>query len=239
MPDTAKTTSGKPARGGLLAAARQAVARRHLSLPGLEPTSRLFGFDRGQPIDRYYIENFLNTHCQDVRGRVLEIADNDCTTRFGGDRVTHSEVLMATPAPNATIVGDLADGANIPDDTFDCFILTQTLLVVYDVHAALKTTHRILKPGGVVLITVPGISQISRYDADRWGDFWRFTPQCVQRLLTETFRPEDVAVTAHGNVRVAAAFLDGRASQELDTGDLDYHDPDYPLVVTARAVKQS
>ena len=47
--------------------------------------SRDFGFDRGTPIDRYYIESFLSTHASDIRGHVLEVADNTYTRRFGGD----------------------------------------------------------------------------------------------------------------------------------------------------------
>jgi hypothetical protein len=56
----------------------------------LTPISRSFGYDRGQPIDRYYIANFLGRHSGDIRGHVLEIGDDRYTRRFGGDRVTHS-----------------------------------------------------------------------------------------------------------------------------------------------------
>src|SRR3990170_7811785 len=45
-------------------------------LRGVEPISREFGFDRGLPVDRHYIERFLSAHSSDIRGRVLEIGDN-------------------------------------------------------------------------------------------------------------------------------------------------------------------
>ena len=70
---------------------------------------------------------------------------------------------MSTPTrPEATIVADLADAAHIPADAFDCIILTQTLHLIFDVRAAVATVRRILAPGGVVLATVPGISQVDR-----------------------------------------------------------------------------
>jgi len=140
------------------------------------PFSHVFGFDRGQPIDRYYIEVFLKKHSPDIHGRVLEIGDSGYTHKFGGDRVTRSDVLHAVPGnPQATIVGDLSTGECIPENVFDCMILTQTFLVIYDVQAAVVNAHCALKAGGVLLATFPGISQISRYDMDRWGDYWRFT----------------------------------------------------------------
>ena len=105
-------------------------------------------------------------------------------------------------------------------------------------RAAVATSCRILKPGGVLLLTVPGISQLSRYDRERWGDYWRFTPQSVQRLLAECFGPANVVVRAYGNVRSAAALLDGRAAHELRPEELDYLDENYPVIIAARAAKR-
>src|SRR5215210_7162112 len=52
------------------------------SLRRVTPLSRYFGFDRGLPIDRYYIENFLARQAEDIHGRVLEIGDNSYTQRY-------------------------------------------------------------------------------------------------------------------------------------------------------------
>ena len=203
------------------------------------PISAHWGFERGRPVDRYYIEGFLDACSGDVRGRVLEIADNSYTLKFGGDRVVRSEVLHAeTGNPRATIVGDLASGENIPSDAFDCIILTQTLLVIYDVRAAIRTIFRILKPGGVVLVTVPGVShKISRGDMDKWGDFWRFTTRSAQQLFNETFPPSNVTVRAYGNVLSASAFLYGLAVEDLRTEELNHFDPDFEVSISVRAVK--
>jgi glycosyltransferase involved in cell wall biosynthesis len=208
------------------------------SLRRLAPISRRWGKDRGgQPIDRYYIENFLAAHAADVRGRVLEVGDNIYTRRFGAGAVDRSDVLHAQPGnPKATIVADLARcGAGLPAATFDCVILTQVLQMIGDPGAALQSIRRTLQPGGVVLASVPGISQVSRWDMHRWGDYWRFTTLSARRLFEAAFPPELVGVEAHGNVLAAVAFLHGLSASELRREELDAHDPDYPLLVTIRA----
>lgn len=208
------------------------------SLKRLEPISKTFGFDRGLCIDRYYIEKFLSGHKSDIHGNVLEIADDIYTCKFGGDRVTRGDVLHFIEwNPKATIVADLSRADAIPSETFDCIILTQTLQFIYDVGGAVRTLYRILKPGGVLLATFPGISQISRYDMDRWGEFWRFTTLSAKKLFQEVFLSENVDVHSYGNVLTAIAFLHGLASEELTRKELDYHDKDYEMLITVRAVK--
>lgn len=202
----------------------------------VKPVSKVFGFDRGKPIDRYYIENFLNENKHFIRGRVLEIGDNSYTKKYGS-AVTQSDILNAVPSPNATVVGDLATGENIPEAVFDCIILTQTLHIIYDIRSTINNAVKALKPGGVLLLTAPGISQISRYDMDRWGDYWRFTDKSLKMLLAEAMPQEAVHVEAYGNVAVAKAFLDGQALHELSKDVLDYNDNDYQVLLTARVQK--
>lgn len=208
------------------------------SLRRLAPVSRTFGLDRGACIDRYYIEAFLACNAQDIRGHVLEIGDDSYTRKFGDERVAQSDVLhLQTGNPKATLVGDLTTAQHIRSDNFDCIILTQTLQFIYDVRAALSHLYRILKPGGVLLATIPGISQISRHDMDRWGDYWRFTTLSARRLFEELFPNSNVTVQAYGNVLTAVAFLEGLAAEELRREELDHADADYELLITVRAVK--
>jgi hypothetical protein len=219
---------------------RQASWRRLAFLSELKPVSRTFGFDRGRPIDRHYIEKFLQERVTDIRGTVLEIGNREYTARFGGSAVARSEVLHAVPGnPSATIVGDLTTGVGIQEGVFDCMILTQTISCIYKTNVAIGNCFRGLKPGGVLLATVPGISQISRYDMDRWGDFWRFTDASALKLFEEAFGPGNVQIETHGNVLVACAFLHGLAVHEMKPSELDFHDPDYQLVICARAIKRT
>lgn len=222
-----------------LEALRRARFRQGLGRLGRpQPLGRSFGLDRGLPIDRYYIERFLESRAADVRGRVLEVGDSQYTTMFGGERVKRRDVLHAVPGnPEATLVGDLASGRGIPDESFDCFICTQTLMFIYDVREAVRTMHRLLKPGGVALVTVAGVSQICRYDMDQWGDYWRFTTLAMSRMFGEVFGEANVQVESRGNVLACVGFLHGMATDDLERADLDVPDDDYQLVITVRAVK--
>jgi glycosyltransferase involved in cell wall biosynthesis/SAM-dependent methyltransferase len=209
------------------------------SLRRLQPVSRVFGFDRGLPIDRYYIEYFLSKHAADIRGHVLELGDNAYTRKFGGDRVTKSDVLHAVEGnPEATMVADLTRAEQLRSEIFDCIICTQTLMFIYDVRAAVQTLERLLKPSGILLVTLAGVShQISRNEMNRWGDYWRFTSLSARRLFEEVFPASSVTVNAYGNVLAAIAFLHGLTVQELRPAELDASDPDYEVVITIEARK--
>jgi SAM-dependent methyltransferase len=159
------------------------------------------------------------------------------TRKFGGNRVTISDVLHVTEGnPRATIVGDLTCADHIPSDTFDCIILTQTLQYIYDTRAALQTLHRILKPGGILLATFPGISRTDHEDCDgSW--FWGFTSASGRRLFEEVFSFANVKIQAYGNVLAAISLLHGLAMEELRREELDHFDPDYEILIAVRAVK--
>jgi SAM-dependent methyltransferase len=211
------------------------------SLRRTTPISRIFGLDRGERercIDIVFIERFLDAHRSEIRGRVLEIGDDRYTRRFGGAQVETSDVLHVPPGgAAATIIADLTSADALASDSFDCIICTQTLQFIYDVHAAIRTLHRILRPGGVVLASFTGISQISRYDMDRWGDYWRFTTASARRLFEECWPKDQVTVTARGNALLAVAYLHGLTVDELRAEDLETQDDDFQVVITVRAVK--
>jgi glycosyltransferase involved in cell wall biosynthesis len=204
-----------------------------------EPLSRTFGYDRGLPVDRHYIERFLSAHAADLRGHSLEAGDDHYTRRFGGDRVDRRDVLHPEEGtPGATIIADLASADQILSNTFDCIVLTQTLQLIFDLPAAVRTLHRILKPGGVLLVTVPGMSQLSE---DEWRQswYWSFTVFSARRLFGSVFPADGVEVAAYGNVLAATAFLHGMAAEELRSEELDRNDPSYPLLITVRAIKEN
>jgi len=204
----------------------------------LSPISSKFGLDRGHSIDRYYIEKFLNEFLADIRGNVLEVGDDRYTKKFGASRVIRSNVLHVEEGhPQATVVADLSRDQTLPPDIFDCIICTQTLQFIYDFDATLHCLYRILKPGGVLLVTAAGISQVSRFDMDRWGDYWRFTTLSMRRLFDEVFPSKAVQINAYGNVLSSVAFLHGIAAEELTKDELNDCDPDYQLVIGVRAVK--
>jgi SAM-dependent methyltransferase len=200
------------------------------------PISLDFGWDRGTPIDRYYIERFLADRTADIRGRVLEVGDDAYSRRYGGSRITKQDVLhLDVKHPNASLVGDLTQPAVLPDGAFDCILLTQTLQLIFDLEQAIRRLHTALRPGGVLLLTVPGISQIDR---GQWRDSWcwAFTAVSIRKLFEPQFGPE-LEIKTHGNVFAATAFLQGAVLEEVDRAKLDIHDPAYPVTITLRARK--
>jgi SAM-dependent methyltransferase len=203
------------------------------------PISRDWGFDRGLPIDRFYIERFLAQHGRDIRGAVLEFMDDDYTRRFGGERVAKIDVLDVVPGNRqATIIADLTRPADLAPELFDCIICTQVLQMIFDVRSAVAQLYRLLRPGGVLLVTGSGISKVGRrLGVDPWGEYWRFTAQSLGLLLREAFPSEGVIVEAYGNVVAATGFLYGVAAEELPPDALTRQDADYEILVAGRAVK--
>jgi SAM-dependent methyltransferase len=199
------------------------------------PISDCYGWDRGTPVDRYYLESFLSENASDIHGRVLEITD-DRYTRCFGTNVIQSDILDVDKSnPQATFVGDVTLPEVLPESAFDCIVFVQTLQYVYDLRAGIASLHRALKPGGVVLLTTGGLSQLSYTYEAKW--YWWVTPDGLHRLLEEQFGTHSVRVKGFGNVYAAAAFFQGLAMEELDKAALDVEDPKYPVVVVGRAVK--
>lgn len=204
----------------------------------IKPVTRDYGNSRGLEIDRYYIEKFLSEHAMDIHGHVLEIKHNTYTLKYGGDRITKSDVLHKVEGnPDATIVADLSNAGHLPSNTFDTIIFTQTLQFIYDIHSTVATLYRLLKPGGILLATASGMAQISREDFELWGEYWRFTSLSARLLFEEVFPKQNITVRSHGNVLAAISFLEGLAAEDLKKRELDVVDPNYEILITVRAVK--
>ncbi|MDX6515365.1 MAG: hypothetical protein QOH73_1031 [Gaiellaceae bacterium] len=201
------------------------------------PLSERWGSDRGTPVDRHYIERFLEEHRSDIHGRVLEVKDSSYTKRFGTD-VSASEVLdIDRTNQQATLFGDLGVPGSIVAEPFDCVVLTQTLQYVEGLAAAVESCHALLNPGGVLLATVPALSRSSR-EEDELPDYWRFTTVGCKALFEKAFGAANVTVVPHGNVLSAIAFLTGMAQEELRASELAAHDSRFPLIIAVRAVRQ-
>jgi SAM-dependent methyltransferase len=212
----------------------------HVNLGDLDrlyPFSIDFGYDRGGPVDRYYIEDFLFKNAADIKGRCLEIGDNEYTLLYGQNNVIKSDILHVDDSnKKATFIGDLSNAPQIPDDIFDCIVLTQTLHLIYDFKAALATCHRVLKPGGVLLLTSPGITPI---DHGGWKStwYWSFTDKALFKLGEETFPGAEVNIETFGNVFIATAFLHGMGLPEITAEKLEHQDPHYQVIIGVRIIK--
>lgn len=212
-------------------------------LTRVEPVSRLFGLERGTPIDRYYIHRFIDQNAESILGKAIEVGELRYLQEYGAATsercILTFDREMSNPKQGASkiIIGNLTAPATLPENAFDCFICTQTLNFIFDAPAAVRGAHRLLAPSGIFLGTVAGLSQISRYDMDRWGDYWRFTTLSLARILSEVFG-RDLAITSFGNAFAAQALLQGLAIEDLPRVDLlDVKDDDYQLIIGFKAKK--
>jgi SAM-dependent methyltransferase len=201
------------------------------------PASQDFGWDRGTPIDRYYIAKFLSANASDIRGRVLEIGDDSYSRQFGGEHITQQDVLHVNrDHPEATLTGDLTKAGTLPDNAFDCIVLTQTLHVIFELKEAVEQLYTALKPGGVLLLTVPGISQIDRQEwKDSWC--WSLTTVSIKKLFEAHFTTESLEISSFGNVFAATSFLFGAVLEEINSSKLNQIDLAYPVIIALKAQK--
>jgi len=223
--------------------AKRVLDRRNLSTAkarirlgvGVAPLSELWGADRGVAICRYYLEQFVGECAADIRGHCLEFHDDTYTKIFGGSAVSRSDILHIDGSnPKATLVADLTKANDLHSNVFDCIICTHVLHVIADLHKVVEELHRILKPGGVLLVGVPHVSMCD----PQWHELWRFTAEGLQTVLAGVFGPEHVSVKAYGNSLTAAGQIRGLAAHEFTQAERDFHDARFAVEICARAVKR-
>ncbi len=199
----------------------------------LNPAGRLFGCERGKPVDRYYIEKFLESNKEDIRGDVLEIAETTYSVKYGEDRIRNAFALHVEGWGGNVIKGNLETGDGIEENCYDAVIITQTLMFIYNIQNVAKNIYKMLKKGGTALVTVSGISQISRYDAENWGSYYSFHEDALKRLFEPLFGKENVKTRVFGNVKTAISLLYGLCCEDLEESDFYKVDEDYPVIIGA------
>lgn len=192
---------------------------------------------RTRPISRDYgLDRFFAAHASDIRGAVLEVGGPVFSGRHGRG-VTSTDIIDVDPENEAaTIVADLAVPDALPQGAFDCIVVPQTLQYVADPRVAVANLHDALRPGGVLLLTVPVIAQLDHHHAT--VDRWRVTPVGLRELLERWCPGAEHTVESAGNVLAATAFLQGICVEEMRPTDFDVVDPLFPMVAMARVVRR-
>jgi len=203
---------------------------------GLKPLSYLVGYDRGFPLSRYYLDRFFAEFGSDVRGVILEFQNDEYATRFGGARVRHLDILHKEGSGHSkrpTIIADLTRPNPLRSGYYDCVICTYVLHLVKDLPKIISEMHRILRPGGVLLVAVPMTDAVQPW----WHEMWRFSPEGLQILLADAFGPGNVAVRGYGNSLIAAGIMRGLTAEDFSRRELDTMDERFAIEVCARAIK--
>lgn len=74
-----------------------------------------------------------------------------------------------------------AEEMKVDDCCYNLVLCTQVLEHCENPHKIVAECHRVLKPGGTLIVTVPSISPVHGYPADNW----RFMPDGLRYLLRE------------------------------------------------------
>lgn len=192
------------------------------------PFSEEYGFDRGTPIDRYYLHKFLQGHRAHITGDVLEVQGSGYTQQFG-QGVTSADSFDIDPRFRPTYVCDLADSETVlSSNRYDCCLLPNTLQHLRDIEACLRNALRVIKPGGIILassaVFVPLISD--------GADYWRLSRMGWEQITVRVWAGSEVKIEAHGNCLAALASMLGLASEELTPAELNFQSRRYPVLVT-------
>ena len=201
-----------------------------------QPVSEKFGFDRGLPIDRWYIERFLRKTARQIKNvtKTLEVGEDTYSKKYFPDENTIRDVLRYDKGM------DLTKWETLSANTYDVFIATQVFNFIYDVRQAIGGAYYLLNEGGTLLATVAGnISQISWVDMNDYGDYWRFTELSIKCLCQEWFG-EQVEIETFGNAAMATAFIQGMAVEDLPNKNiLEEKDKAYGICIGIIATKKS
>jgi SAM-dependent methyltransferase len=82
------------------------------------------------------------------------------------------------PGPGVDRVEDVS-AISLPDGSIGTILCIETFEHVFEVRKAFDEVIRVLKPGGVFVITSPLNFRIHGYP----DDYWRMTPSCLRRML--------------------------------------------------------
>ncbi|MCA1685933.1 MAG: class I SAM-dependent methyltransferase [Planctomycetia bacterium] len=82
------------------------------------------------------------------------------------------------PGPGVDRVEDVS-AINLPDGSAGTVLCIETFEHVFEVRRAFDEVFRILRPGGLFVITSPLNFRIHGYP----DDYWRMTPNCLRRML--------------------------------------------------------
>lgn len=116
-----------------------------------------------------------------MKGRTIDLGCGTIPFKsIASDQISVYHTLDLQPrGTDTTYVGDVQDMHMIRDSSYDSAICLEVLEHVPDPQRAVGEIQRILRPGGVAIISVPHLSRLH----DVPHDYYRFTKYGIRHLL--------------------------------------------------------
>jgi len=195
------------------------------------PIRGFMGGGKGKTISRAFVDRFIETNKVLIRGDVLEVGRNVYKSVALPENVISYTCLDMAAFPDVEIVADIQNMPQVETERFDTIICTQVLEHVPNPFEALAELHRILRPGGRLLLTVPFLNNY-HMEPD---DYWRFTEYALKHLLRNF---SQCAVASHGSTYHHVAATLGYIASEVDLNVSERAGaPKFPVIVSAVAQK--
>ncbi|TRU96281.1 MAG: methyltransferase domain-containing protein [Microcystis wesenbergii Mw_QC_S_20081001_S30D] len=195
------------------------------------PICHVFGLTRGKPVDRYYLNKFIQEIKPQIVGKILEIGGTSKDKDFYGINLGSSyQIMNIEPGLGIDIVGDAHDGSIIKPESFDSIITFNVLEHCYAPWQVVENIYTWLKPGGKCFVMVPSAQRLHAIPRD----YWRPLPDAFAWMFRK-FSQQKLYV--YGNPISVIASYHGIATEELTTEELDAFHPDFPVATCIVAQK--
>ena len=140
---------------------------------------------RGKNMDRLLFNNALRSI--ELSGDILDLGSGGTKASYHrfikfikSYKITHTDLYKNIDQPDILKI-NLEEKFNINNNNFDAVMCFNVLEHIYNYQNVIAETHRILKPGGIFVGSVPFLIN---YHADP-NDYWRYTWQALEKIFVE------------------------------------------------------
>jgi len=189
-----------------------------------------FGHFRGNPVDRYYLDRFIEQIRNEVKGVTLEIGGSKGNRELYGLTNTTSYLTMDLNGEGLDIIGDAHDTQAVEEASLDTVLLFNVLEHCERPWVVVDNIYQWLKPRGQVFCMVPNAQRVHRVPQD----YWRILPDAMTSLFARFGRRK---LYVYGNPLTTLAAYYGIAAEELSREELDHYHENYPVANCIHAQK--
>jgi len=145
--------------------------------------------------DRFLLEEFVAKNAKQLSGVLLDVGGQDGKRYRGYFKHADKYVVLD---PDESCEPDIVASAEkmpLEDESIDSVLCMEMLMYVEDVPTAISEIARVLKPGGMLLMSSSFLGSLCHEPYD----YWRFTPFSLKNLLQPYF--EDIRIESRGGFR--------------------------------------